>query len=638
MSIFKTMISYLLNKIWFIKNFIISLGSARNVIAKTRETFREQGIKGVIKKTKELFMNTYLNQQPRSIAQTYQKWLKLYSVQTAETTKEMRKRQMDFQNKPLISIIMPVHNTPKKYLTAAIESVRNQIYENWELCIADDASTHQNTLQTLKNYQGIDPRIKVCFRKKNGHISEASNNALELASGEWIALLDHDDLLTMDALYWVAIAINLKPNAKLIYSDEDKINNSGKRFDPYFKSDWNYSLFLSQNLICHLGVYKAEIVKQIGGFRKGYEGAQDYDLALRFMEEIQENEIYHIPRVLYHWRAHSKSTSKAASNKPYALTAGQSALSEHLKRRNIKASVEILPNNHYKINYQLPQKLPLISLIIPSKNNGKILKTCLDSVLWKTKYAPFEIIVVDNGSDEIETLNYLKSLEGNNQVKIIRDNRPFNFSAINNHAVSFTQGEYICFLNDDTEFINENWLSEMMAQMLQSKVAIVGAKLWYPDHRLQHAGVILGLGGVAGHSHKYFNKGQSDYFSRTQLTQELSAVTGACMLVRKNLFLQVGGFDEENLAISFNDIDLCLKIKALGYKIIWTPFAELYHFESISRGNDMHPDKLERFMKENQFMLQKWNGLLQNDPAYSPNLTLEHEDFTLAWPPRNNEI
>ncbi len=627
-------ITKLFYSIGFILQFIVKLGGLGVLLKKMHNVYQDQGFLGLIEKAGYVFRHAKINSNYQIDTGDYQKWIRLYSNFDHKKALRLKRLIISFHQTPLISIILPVYNPHPKWLKAAIESVLAQVYQNWELCIADDASTNPEIVEVLKHYQHLDPRIKVHFRSENGHISAASNSALELAGGNWITLLDHDDLLTQDALFWVAETINKNSEARLIYSDEDKITMKGWRKDPYFKCNWNYSLFLSQNMISHLGVYHAEIVKKIGGFRQGFEGSQDYDLALRFIEKINHNQIYHIPRILYHWRVHQKSTSSGSEIKKYALAAGIKALEEHLKRIKVSAKVELMPSLAYRVKYCLPDNPPKISIIIPSKNNKKILTNCIESIISKTTWPNFEVLVVDNNSDDPETKAFLLELTNQNHVKIISDTRPFNFSAINNQAVKNARGEYICFLNDDTEVISPDWLSEMVGHAVQPGVGVVGAKLWYPNDSLQHAGVILGIGGVAGHSHKYLEKNDVSYFNRTNVIQEFSAVTAACMLVQKKIFVEAEGFDEINLTVAFNDVDLCLKIKALGYRIVWTTYAELYHHESVSRGNDFHPDKIERFMKENDFMLQKWGKLIRNDPAYSPNLTLENENFGLAWPPR----
>jgi len=528
---------------------------------------------------------------------------------------------------------MPTYNSNLAWLRSAIESVQNQIYQNWELCISDDASTDKNVIKILKEYSKNDSRIKVVFRKKNGHISESSNTALSIATGHWVALLDHDDLLSETALFYVAQLINHYPDVKMIYSDEDKIDANNVRFNPYFKCDWNRDLFYSHNMFSHLGVYNAELLKSIGGFRKGFEGSQDYDLALRCLEVVGDNKVKHIPRVLYHWRAHAESTALTNKAKPYAIIAGERAINDHFKRTGIKAKAELL-NHGYRVHYNLPRILPLVSIIIPTRNGYKNIKKCIESIILKTTYSNFEIIIIDNGSVDSETIDYLNLIKENPKISIKYDDRPFNYSQLNNSAADVSKGELLALLNDDVEVINGNWLSEMVSNVMREGIGAVGARLFYADNTLQHAGVILGLGGVAGHAHYSLPKGQPGYFGRAILQQNFSAVTAACLVIKKSIFNEVGGFNESKLAVAFNDVDLCLKLIEKGYKNTWTPYAELYHYESSTRGRDDTPLKIKRLHNEISFMKKTWGNSLKLDPAYSPNLALDRPAFYYAFPPR----
>jgi O-antigen biosynthesis protein len=636
-SIIKTIRS-LWNRIRFLASFIKELGGLHIFATKIIKVLFQDGAKGLIIKTGYIIKQSKLTSSISINTKEYHRWIALCDSLNEEKRRRIMEQQAKFTSGPPISVIMPTYNSNPKWLAEAIESVRNQIYTNWELCIADDASTDRRVIKTLDSFAQNDPRIKVTFRKENGHISAASNSALEMATGEFVALLDHDDILSEEALFQVAGAINKNPNAALLYSDEDKLDKKGHRNDPNFKCDWNYYLFLGQNYINHLGIYKTEFVKKIGGFRAGFEGAQDYDLALRFIEQIETTQIVHIPRALYHWRQHKESAAEKSGNKPYAAIAAQRALEEHLRRTGVAAEVEIQPSGYYRIFFKLPPNPPPVTIIIPTKNNQKILERCVESILSNTDYPNFELIVVDNNSDDQQTLAYFDELEKKDRVTLLKDARPFNFSAINNRAIGFAKSEFILLLNDDTEVINPDWLAEMMGIALQPGIGAVGAKLIYPNKTIQHAGVVLGIGGVGGHVHKRISINNYGYFGKAVLMQELSAVTAACLLIRKAVFDEVGGFDDVNLAVAFNDVDLCLKIREKGYRIVFTPFAQLYHHESISRGDDLHREKVERFMKENNFMIEKWSQTLFNDPAYNPNLTLEREDFSLAWPTRRKEV
>jgi glycosyltransferase involved in cell wall biosynthesis len=564
----------------------------------------------------------------------YPEWIRLYDLLTDDMRAIIRSRIESLSYRPLISIVMPTYNPELRWLSAAIESVQQQLYPYWELCIADDASTDPNVRPMLERYADRDSRIKLFFRNVRGHISAASNSALELASGDYFALLDHDDLLSEHALFWVASEINRYPNVKLIYSDEDKIDVAGKRSDPYFKCDWNVDLFYSHNLITHLGVYRTDLVRTIEGFRVGYEGAQDYDLALRSIERIEANDIRHIPRVLYHWRMHPESTATGTGAKPYALDAGKRAISEHLERRGVCAQVQPLEHlGMYRVRYELSEPGPMASLIIPMRNELKLTQQCITSVLRRTTYGNYEILIVDNGSDDTEVLSYLQSLKNDSRIRIIRDDRPFSFPALNNNAVQEARGEVLALVNNDVEVISPDWLSEMVSHAVRTEIGAVGARLLYPNGTLQHGGVILGIGGVAGHANKKLPRYQYGYFARAVVIQSVSAVTAACLVIRKELYEKVGGFDE-NLKVAYNDIDFCLKIRAAGYRNLYTPYAELYHHESATRGYENTLEKRLRHEAEYRYIKQRWGNLLDNDPAYSPNLTLEIEDFSFAWPPR----
>jgi len=563
----------------------------------------------------------------------YQEWIRRYDRWTDSERERIRKKMVRMQNKPLISILMPTYNTRVKWLKQAIKSVQAQVYPNWQLCIADDASTNPAVLELLERASSQDERIKVTFRAENGHISAASNSALALCEGEWVALMDHDDLLAEHALFCVVEAINLHSQARLVFSDEDKVSGRGYRFEPYFKCDFNRDLFYSHNMISHLGVYRRDIVENIGGFREGLEGAQDYDLALRFIETIEPENIVHIPRVLYHWRRHAGSTTRGLGEKPYSIDAGARALQEHFDRTGTVATVEGSPTG-IRTRYKLPSEPPLVTLIIPTRNGYRLLKNCMDSIRQKTTYPNYQILIVDNGSDQQETLEYLGKISMEPDISVRRDDRPFNFAALNNAAVKQAGGTLVALVNDDIEVITPGWLDEMVSLALQPGVGAVGAKLLYPNGNIQHAGVVLGLGGVAGHAFRLFPREDPGYHYRAQLTSSYSAVTAACLVIRKSTYLDIGGMEEEGLAIAFNDTDLCIRVRETGLRNVWTPHAVLFHHESASRGYEDNPEKQARFKSEIRFMQKRWGRKLLEDPCYSPNLTLHFEDFSYAWPPR----
>lgn len=566
----------------------------------------------------------------------YAEWIVRYDTLTDITRQIIRDKISALPRHPVVSIVMPVYNPPLQLLDEAIWSIRKQLYTSWEFCIADDASTNEDVRHLLKKHAAEDARIKVMYRPENGHISKASNSALELATGEYIALFDNDDLLPEHALFHVVEAVLNDPDAVIIYSDEDKLDIHGVRTDPYFKCDWNPELFLGHNLISHFGVYRTDHVKAIGGFRVGYEGSQDYDFAARILERIEPKQVLHIPRVLYHWRMLPGSAAMGTSEKPYAVLASEKALNEHLARRGVKGNVEALPIGMHRIHFSLPDTLPLVSIIIPTRNAAQLVQNCVQSIYQLTTYKNFEILLVDNGSDNAVALDLFRELERqHDNFRVIQDGRPFNYSALNNNAVKQAKGDLVCLLNNDIEVITPEWLNEMVSVATQERVGAVGAKLSYPNNRIQHAGVILGMGAdrVAGHGHHTLPRNNFGYFSRAILTQELSAVTAACLVIKKSIYEQVGGLDEQ-LEVAFNDVDFCLKVREAGYRNIWTPHAELYHHESVSRGHEDNPEKQARFAKEAAYMRKRWGKLLMADPAYSPNLTLNHGDFSLAWPPR----
>lgn len=531
---------------------------------------------------------------------------------------------------PLISVLMPTFNTPRHLLQKAIDSIRAQHYARWELCIADDASTNPEVESLLREASGSDSRIRVVFRDTNGHISASSNSALALATGDFVALLDHDDELHPMALFWVAKEIDEFPDAGVIYSDEDKLGEDGRRVEPYFKCDFNYELFLSQNLISHLGVYRRSLLLEIGGFRTGYEGSQDYDVALRCVERLSFGQIRHIPKVLYHWRVHRASTAASGSAKPYAFRAGQRSLTEHLQRVGLEGEVLQAPEapDMYRVRMACPQPEPDVEIIIPTRDRADLMRMSVNSILKKTSYRNYRICIIDNGSMEPETLQLFDHWRTNPRIRIVRNDRPFNFSALNNAGVSTSECTFVCLLNNDVEVLEPDWLTEMTAHANRPDVGCVGARLWYPNKTLQHAGVVLGLHGVAGHAHKFLPRGHPGYFGRAVLQQAFCAVTAACLLIRRATYLEVGGLDEQ-LEVAFNDIDFCLRVVDAGYRNVWTPYAELYHHESLSRGYEDSPQKQARFLKEIEFMKRRWGTRLVRDPYYSPNLSLNTKAFSI---------
>lgn len=610
-------------------NRVTEGGGLRLAVRKAYGVYRREGFAGVRSRIAWLRAGA-----PGSVdAALYAEWLRRYDQIDDATREAIRQRIASFMTPPVISVVMPVYNPNPAWLAEAIESVRTQLYPHWELCIADDVSTNPAIRPLLERYAEMDGRIKVAFRETNGHISAASNTALELVTGDWVALLDHDDLLPEHALYCVADAIERNPHIKMIYSDEDKIDEFDQRREPYFKCDWNPDLFLSQNMFSHLGVYQKALLDDVGGFRLGYEGSQDYDLALRCIERVDKGAIFHIPRVLYHWRIHAESTASGVDAKPYAAVAGERALNDHLVRIGVRGEAEYTGIG-YRVRYAIPDQLPLVSLIIPTRNGLELLRKCIGSILGKTTYGNYEIIVVDNGSDDPGVLSYLASLKNDTRIRVLRDDRPFNFSALCNAAVEQAHGEIVGLVNNDIEVISPEWLSEMVSIALQPGVGVVGAKLLYPDNTVQHAGIVLGLLGVAGHIHRRIPRGSVGYFGRASLISSLSAVTAACMLVRKSIYHEMLGLDERNLSVAFNDVDFCIRVREAGYRNVWTPYAELFHHESATRGYEEDSEKQARFAGEIEYMNNRWELFLHHDFAYNLNLSLNEENFGLAFPPR----
>lgn len=606
---------------WIKARWVLSLAAAALL----------RGVSGMARSLHGLYA-----QRPRGATQVpYETWIDLYDSQTPEVLERARRLAAELPHKPLMSVVLPVYNTHERWLRQCVESVQKQTYPNWELCIADDASTAPHVQSVLREFAASDQRIKVVRRESNGHISACSNTAIAIAEGEWLVLLDHDDELHPLALSEVAKAINNHPEWRLIYSDEDKLDENGLRFDPYMKPDWNYDLFLSHNCISHLGVYHAETVRAVGGFREGMEGSQDWDLALRCVERLRPDQIGHIPKVLYHWRAIEGSTALAPQEKNYAHRAGMRAIAEHLSRSNIPARVEDIPGQrgNYRVRYAVPDPAPLVSIIIPTRDKAHLLRACIESIVKKTTYPAYEILVIDNGSVEKDTLAYFAALRNDSRIRVLPHHVPFNYSEINNYAAAKASGSMLCLLNNDITVITPGWLEEMVGHACRPGVGAVGAMLYYPNDTIQHAGVVIGAHGVAAHAYSGHGRGYPGHMSRGRLIQSLSAVTAACMVVRRDVFEAVEGFDPA-LQVAFNDVDFCLRLLEKGYRNIWTPFAELYHHESATRGYEDSPEKLSRFNREVAYMRQRWADFIEHDPAYSVNHTTTDELFQLAFPPR----
>ena len=560
--------------------------------------------------------------------QSYQKWFEAHKA-TEEQLAEQRKAVFEYQ--PKFSIAVPLFRTPENYLREMIQSVIDQSYGNWELCLADGGGKENSVQMVVEEFSKKDSRVRYKLLEDNFGIAGNTNAALEMAQGDFLALLDHDDLLAPDALYECVKLLNEEPETDIIYTDEDKVDMEGKKhFDPHFKPDFNLDLLHTQNYICHFFVAKKCVVDQTDGFRSMYDGAQDFDFIFRCTEVAKH--IRHIPKILYYWRCHMNSTAMNPESKLYAYEAGVRAIEDHYKRLGIPAKVENGAGwGLYHTIYQYPQK-PLISIIIPNKDHISDLNRCMRSIVKKSKYPNIEFIIVENNSTEKKTFGYYELVEEHYPfVHVVKWDGPFNYSAINNYGVTFAKGEYLLFLNNDTQLINDDCLEELLGPCMRNDVGCVGAKLLFSDNTIQHAGVILGLGAARTAGHAFYGHPNSEYgyMLRQLAPQNYSAVTAACMMVKKSAFEEVGGFSEE-LAVAFNDVDFCLKLRKKGYLVYYNPYAMLYHFESKTRGLEDDPEKMARFDKECEAFKSKWKDILEKgDPYYNPNFTLDKSDFSL---------
>jgi GT2 family glycosyltransferase len=571
-----------------------------------------------------------LERLPRTsgmFAADYARWIRCNEPTTSALR---RQRYRSFAWRPSISIVVPTLNTPIPFLNAMLESVLRQTYHQWELCVADASPPGHEVRKRLKAQARKDSRIKLRFLSQNQGIAGNTNEALALASGDYVALLDHDDTLAPFALYEVAAALNRHPNADILYSDEDKIDATGKcRQDPHFKPDWSPDTLRSHNYMCHLAVFRRELITRLGGLGLGCDGSQDYDLVLRATEQARQ--IVHIPKILYHWRIHPNSAAASPAAKAYALESARKALAGHLARCRETAAVSdgAFPGV-YQVRYSLGRKY-LVSLIIPTNDHAEVLRRCLLS-LRRSTYSPYEIILVENGSVQPATFIYYERMRTQPNLRIMTWEGPFNYAAVNNAAAKEARGEVLLFLNNDVEVINRDWLERLLEHAQRSEIGAVGAKLYYPDETVQHGGVVLGLGGSAGHAHHGRGRSDPGYFGRLGIIQNYAGVTGACFMTRRTVFEEVGGFDER-FELAYNDVDLCLTMRDRGYRIVWTPYAELYHHESTTRGHEDTPLKQARLKKETDIFQSKWRHLLAaGDPYYSPNLTLRHPSFEIDRP------
>ena len=576
----------------------------------------------------------------------YGGWIKYNEPKDADLKKQMK---VKFKIAPKISVIVPMYNTKEKFFKDLVKCMIDQTYPNWELCLAD-GSPKQN--ENLKKYIEQDERIKYKFLGENKGIAGNTNAAIEMATGEYIALLDHDDILADYALYEVVYALNKFPNSEFLYSDEDKIDENDNRYDAYFKPDFAPDTLRCQNYICHFSIFRKDLMDKLQGFRADYDGAQDYDIFLRMSETAKPENITHIPKILYHWRVHSESTAKLNSNaKNYAFEAGKKAIEDHLKRVGLEGTVsEGCIEGIYRVDYKVIGN-PKVSIVIPNKDGKDILKVCIDSVLEKTTYSNYEIIVVENNSTSEEIYEYYKEIIKNEKVRVVnyntgkeilndeecsleftnknrREVKPgFNYSAIINFGVRNTKGEYSIQLNNDTELITPNWLELMVGFCQREDVGAVGVKLYFPDETIQHAGIIVGIGGIAGNRFKSIPKDGHGYFAKESMIENLSSVTGACLMAKTRIYEEVDWMDE-TLAVAFNDVDFCLKIREKGYLVVFNPFVEFWHYESKTRGQEDSPEKIKRFQGEICRFEQKWGEILDSgDPYYNVNLSLDTEVY-----------
>ena len=572
---------------------------------------------------KEFWVRLHERFEPEEVP--YGPWYDAYAP-TREELEKQKKRKWKYA--PKISVVVPAYETPEKFLCQMIDSLLEQTYENWELCIVDASPGNASMEYVLREYANRDSRIQWKKLEKNLGIAENTNAAFAMASGDFVGLLDHDDLLAPNALYEIAAALEKEPDIDVLYTDEDKVRgDSLEHFQPHLKPDFNLDLLRSNNYICHFFVAKRTLVKQVGGFLAAFDGAQDHDFIFRCVEQAEH--IHHIPEILYHWRTHPSSTADNPDSTRYAFEAGRRAVEANLERCGLKGQVSHTKDyGFYRVTYPV-QGRPFVSIIIPNKDAKEDLEKCVNSILTKSTYENYEILIVENNSAGSEIFAYYKQLSQNPKIRLLRWKHPFNYSAINNYAASKAKGEYFLFLNNDTEVITPGWIEELLGFCQRKDTGIVGAKLYYGNNTIQHAGTVIGIGGIAGHMFVDMDRERSGYMHKASIIQDLSAVTAACMMVKRKVFEQVHGFEEE-LAVAFNDVDFCLRVRELGYLVVYNPYVELYHYESKSRGTEDSKEKVRRFQSEIEFMRCRWEVLLKKgDPYYNKNLSLSKWNYSL---------
>ena len=555
----------------------------------------------------------------------YGPWFEKHKPSAEELERQRKKK---WKNPPLISVAVPAYRTPPGFLEQMILSVKEQTYPHWELCIVNASRGEDGMEQVLGRYAGGDERIRVKNLEENLGIAGNTNEALVMARGEFVGLLDHDDLLAPQALFRIAEALTADPQADAVYTDEDKVTTDlSEHFQPHFKPDFNLDLLRSNNYITHFFVVRTRLASEAGGFRKEFDGAQDYDFIFRCTEEAKK--VLHVPEVLYHWRTHKASTADNPASKMYAFEAGKRAIEVHLARCGQEGTVSLRKDlGFYRVEYPV-QGEPLVSILIPNRDQKETLEKCLNSIWEKSTYKNYEILIVENNSSSPEIFNYYREIEKRPGVRILTWKEGFNYSAINNFGEKSAAGDYLLFLNNDVEVINPGWIEELLGNCQRKEVGIVGAKLYYPDDTIQHAGTVIGIGGIAGHAFLNMPRSRTGYLHKASLQMDLSAVTAACMMMKRQVFKQLGGF-EERLSVAFNDVDLCLRTVQAGYLVVYNPEVELYHYESKSRGAEDSEEKVRRFQEEIEFMRCRWMDLLKKgDPYYNRNLTLSKWNYSL---------
>ena len=572
---------------------------------------------------KEFWIRLHERFEPEEVP--YGPWYAAY-VPDEETLEKQRKHKFNYA--PLISIAVPAYQTPVEFLKQMIESLISQTYTEWELCIANASPDNEEMQRVLADYSAKDVRVRFCNLKENLGIAENTNRAFAMAKGEFMGLLDHDDLLAPNALYEIVNALNEHEQADAVYTDEDKVTAElDEHFQPHLKPDFNIDLLRSNNYICHFFVVRRQLVEEVGGFRREFDGAQDYDFIFRCVEKARE--VVHVPEILYHWRTHKASTADNPASKMYAFEAGKRAIEAHLERTGQKGIVTHTPDlGFFRVQYPV-QGNPMVTIIIPNKDEKESLEACLRSIREKTAYENYEILIIENNSVSEEIFAYYKEIEKDPKIRVLRWEKEFNYAAINNFGVKHAKGDYLLFLNNDVTVITPDWIEEMLGMCQREEVGAVGVKLLYPDNTIQHAGCVIGIGGIAGHMFVDMPANRTGYLHKASIIQDMSAVTAACMMMKRTAFEEAGGFTEK-LAVAFNDVDLCLKVRKSGRLIVYDPYVQLYHMESKTRGAEDSEAKVRRFQEEIEYMREHWIDILKNgDPYYNKNLSLTKWNYSL---------